>query len=52
MRAIVKLYFEVPDQKTAENLEAILRRYANNDVPADIDGQPVEFKGSDVEEEG
>ena len=50
MKTAIKLYFEVPDQKTAENLEAILRRYANNDVPADIDGQPVEFRGSDVEE--
>lgn len=50
MRTAIKLYFEVPDQKTAENLESILRRYANNDVPADIDGQSVEFRGSDVEE--
>jgi hypothetical protein len=51
MRAIVKLYFKVPDQKTADNLEALLRRYANNDVPADIDGEPVQFLGSEVVED-
>ena len=50
MRAIIKLYFEVPDMKTAEKLEGILRRYSDNDIPADVDGEPVAFRGSDVEE--
>lgn len=47
MKTVIKLYFEVPDQKTANNLESILRRYA---IPADVGGQPVQFRGSDVEE--
>ena len=50
MRTVVKLYFDVPDMKTAENLEGILRRYSNNDIPADVDGEPVALRGSDVEE--
>ena len=50
MKTVVKLYFEVPDSQTSNNLESTLRRYANNDIPADIDGQPVEFRGSGVEE--
>ena len=50
MKTVIKLYFEVPDSQTANNLESILRRYADNDIPADVDGQPVQFRGSDVEE--
>ena len=50
MKTVIKLYFEVPDQKTANNLESILRRYAPIHIPADVDGQPIQFRGSDVEE--
>jgi hypothetical protein len=51
MKAQIKIWFEVPDMATAQKLEDTIRSYANNDVPADIDGEPVQFLGSEVLED-
>ena len=50
MKVQLKLWFEVPDLTTAQKLEDVIRNYAKNDI-ADVDGQPVEFLGSDVDED-
>lgn len=50
MKVQIITWFEVPDMETAEKLEGVIRSYANNDVPADIDGEPVQFLGSEVME--
>jgi hypothetical protein len=51
MKVQLKIWFEVPDMNTAQKLEDVVRNYAKNDIPADVDGQPVQFLGSDVVED-
>ena len=50
-RIQIKLWFDVPDMDTATKLESVVSNFAKNDIPADVDGQPVQYRGSDVVEE-
>lgn len=50
-RVKISLWFDVPDMSTAAKLQRVIADHAQHDVPADVDGQPVEYRGSDVEEE-
>jgi hypothetical protein len=50
-RIQIKLWFDVPDMDTADKLEKVIADHAQHDIPADVDGQPVEYRGSEVVED-